>query len=87
MSGFRWEAEAFAGPAREGLLCGARQLLVRARLHNGPGAVDDDGRPTNLPDAYTDLRPEEARHLALQLLEAAEEANRQTLRANRKDDQ
>ncbi len=65
MSGYRCEAEAFAGPARERLLYGARELLVRVRLHDGPGAVDDHGRPTNLPDAYTDLRPEQARQLAL----------------------
>jgi hypothetical protein len=82
MSGYRCEAEAFAGPAREGLLYGARQLLVRVRLHDGPGAVDDHGRPTNLPDAYTDLRPEQTRQLALALLQAAEDAEQQTLQAN-----
>ena len=35
MSGYRCEADAFAGPAREGLLYGARQLLVRVRLSTG----------------------------------------------------
>jgi hypothetical protein len=82
MSGYRCEADAVAGPAREGLLYGARQLLVRVRLFDGPGAVDDHGGPSPLPDAYTDLRPEQARHLALELLQAAEDAERQTLRAN-----
>jgi hypothetical protein len=46
MSGYRCEAEAAAGPSREGLLYGAQQLLVRVRLFDGPGAVDDEGRPT-----------------------------------------
>lgn len=82
MSGYRCEADAVAGPAREGLLYGARQLLVRVRLFDGPGAVDDHGGPSALPDAYTDLRPEQARHLALELLQAADDAERQTLRAN-----
>ena len=82
MSGYRCEAEAVAGPAREGLLSGARQLLVRVRLFDGPGAVEDHGRPAALPDAHTDLRPEQARRLALELLQAAEDAERQTLQAN-----
>ena len=29
MSGFRWDIEAFAGPAREGLVGGSARLLVR----------------------------------------------------------
>jgi hypothetical protein len=82
MSGYRCEAEACAGPAREGLLYGAAQLLVRLRLFDGPGAVDDDGRATSLPDAYTDLRPAQARELARGLLQAGEDAERQTLSAN-----
>jgi hypothetical protein len=82
MSGYRSDADAVAGPAREGLLYGARQLLVRVRLFDGPGAVDDHDRPANPPDAYTNLRPEQARRLALELLQAAEDAERQTLRAN-----
>jgi hypothetical protein len=69
MSGFRWEIEASAGPAREGLLRGM-QLLVRVRLF-------DDRQP----DAYTDLRPRDARHLALELLAAAEDAEWQTEQA------
>ena len=82
MSGFRFEAEAFAGPELERLLYGARQLLVRVRLFNSPCVTDDDSRPDSLPDAYTELRPEEARRLALKLLQAAEDAETQTLRAN-----
>lgn len=67
MSGFRWEIEASAGPAREGLAGGGKQLLVRVRLF-------DEGQP----DAYTDLRPRDARHLALELLAVAQDAERQT---------
>jgi hypothetical protein len=67
MSAFRWEIEASAGPAREGLIGGGKQLLVRVRLF-------DDRQP----DAYTDLRPRDARHLALELLAAAQDAERQT---------
>lgn len=80
---FRWEIEAFAGPERERLVYGARQMLVRVRMFNGPGVVGtEDGQHHPVPDAYTDLRLDEARHLALQLLAAAEDADRQTLRAN-----
>jgi hypothetical protein len=80
---FRWEVEAFAGPERERLLHGARQLLVRVRMFNGPGVVNaEDGQHHPVPDAFTDLRVDEARHLALGLLQAAEDAERQTWRAN-----
>jgi hypothetical protein len=79
---FRWEIEAFAGPERERLLYGDRQLLVRVRMFNGPSVVGDDGQHHAVPDAYTDLSIGEARHLALELLQAAEDAERQTLRAN-----
>ena len=80
---FRWEIEACAGPERERLLHGARQLLVRVRMFNGPGVVNaQDGQHHPVPDAFTDLRSDEARHLALQLLQAAEDAERQTRRAN-----
>ena len=83
MSGHRFEAEALAGPAREGLFGGRAQLLVRVRLFDGPGVVDTlTGEPAGELDAYTDLRPEEARRLALGVLAAAEDAERQTLRAN-----
>jgi hypothetical protein len=79
---FRWEVEAFAGPERERLLDGARQMLVRVRMFNPPGVVADDGQHHPVPDAFTDLRVDEARHLALGLLQAAEDAERQTWRAN-----
>ncbi len=78
---FRWEADAHAGPARESGLRGARMLLVRVRMCNPPAASDcPASAPT--PDVLCDLRPEEARHLALGLLQAAQDAERQTLRAN-----
>ena len=70
MSGFRWEIEASAGPACEGLVGGGKQPLVRVRLV-------DDGQP----DAYTDLRPRDARRFALELLAAAEDADWQTEQA------
>jgi hypothetical protein len=80
---FRWEIKAFAGPEREHLLDGARQMLVRVRMFNGPGVVNaHDGQHHPVPDAFTDLRVDEARHLALELLQAAEDAERQTWRAN-----
>ena len=64
MSGFRFEAEAFAGPDREGLVGGGAQLLVVVRLFDGPGVVDHtSAKPTGQPDAYTDLRPADARRL------------------------
>jgi hypothetical protein len=69
MSGFRWEIEASAGPAREAIIGGAR-LLVRVRLFNAP---DETGRK-HKPDAFTDLKADDARHLALELLAAAEHA-------------
>lgn len=69
MSGFRWEIEASAGPAREAIIGGAR-LLVRVRLFNEP---DDNGHK-HRPDAFTDLRTADARHLAFELLAAAEHA-------------
>ena len=74
MSGCRCEIEASAGPGREGLVGGAQQLLVRVRLF-------DCGIDEPAPDAYCDLRPREARHLARQLLAAAQDAERQTEQA------
>jgi hypothetical protein len=73
--GFRFEIEAFAGPAREALFGGRAQLLVRVRLF-------DEGVEEPQPDAFTDLRPQDARHLALELLAAAADAERQTPAAN-----
>jgi hypothetical protein len=78
---FRWEADAQAGPVRESLLEGARMLLVRVRMFNPP-AESDCPASEPAPEVLCDLRPEEARHLALQLLQAAEAAERQTWRAN-----
>jgi hypothetical protein len=79
---FRCEADAQAGPVRESLLHGRGCCWCGVRLFNGPCVTDDDSRPDSLPDAYTDLRPEEARRLALGLLQAAEDAETRTLRAN-----
>jgi hypothetical protein len=45
----------------------------------------DEGVGDPQPDAFTDLRPQDARHLALELLAAAEDAERQTLSANRRE--
>jgi hypothetical protein len=76
MSGFRWEIEASAGPAREAIIGGAR-LLVRVRLFNEP----DEAGVTDKPDAFTDLRAGDARHLAFELLAAAEHADWLTAQA------
>jgi len=78
MSGFRWEIEASAGPAREAIIGGAR-LLVRVRLFNAP---DQTGRHEE-PDAFTDLRTHDARELAFELLAAAEHAEMLTAQAGR----
>jgi len=74
-AGHRCEIDAGAGPAREGILDGRAMLLVRVRL------FDNDCVDTPRPDAYCDLRPEQARRLALRLLEAAEDAERLTTQA------
>ncbi len=79
---YRFEIDASAGPAREGLLHGASQLLVRVRMFHGPGVVDDWGEQVTDADVISDLRPEQARDLALGLLQAAQDAERQTLQAN-----
>jgi len=71
-AGHRCEIEASAGPAREGILYGRAILLVRVRMFDND-CVDDPR-----PDAYCDLRPEQARALALKLLDAADDADRQT---------
>jgi hypothetical protein len=52
----RWDIEASAGPAREALIGPDAQLLVRVRLFNGPGVLDDQGRPSNEPDVFSELR-------------------------------
>ena len=71
MSGFHWQIEASAGPAREGAVGARTALLVRVRLFNAP---DDETGLTDKPDAFTDLRTSDARHLAFELLAAAEHA-------------
>lgn len=73
MSGY-WEIEASAGPAREGLVGGGAQLLVRVRLFD-PG---EDPQA----DAFIDLRPACARRLALELLAATRDAEQQTATAS-----
>jgi hypothetical protein len=79
MSGYRFEIDAQAGPAREGILHGKAMLLVRVRLFDGPGVASaDTGEPCPQGDVYTDLRPEQARDLAFCLLSAAEQAEAQT---------
>jgi hypothetical protein len=70
MSGFRWNVEAFAGPAREGMIDGTARLLVRVRLFDEP----EQTWPHTRPDAFTDLRTDAARDLAFELLAAAEHA-------------
>jgi hypothetical protein len=70
MSGFRWNIEAFAGPAREATIGGSARLLVRVRLFDAP----EQTWPHTRPDAYTDLRADAARDLAFELLAAAEHA-------------
>jgi hypothetical protein len=80
MSGFRWNIEAFAGPAREGTIDGSARLLVRVRLFDEPGQT----LPHTSPDAFTDLRADAARHLAFELLAAAEHAEHLS---NQADDQ
>jgi hypothetical protein len=70
MSGFRWNIEAFAGPAREGTIDGTARLLVRVRLFDEP----EQTWPHTRPDAFTDLRTNAARDLAFELLAAAEHA-------------
>ncbi|MCA1681262.1 MAG: hypothetical protein LC777_21125 [Actinobacteria bacterium] len=70
MSGFRWNIEAFAGPAREGLVGASTRLLVRVRLFDAP----EQTWPHTKPDAFTDLRADAARDLAFELLAAAEHA-------------
>jgi hypothetical protein len=77
MSGFRWNIEAFAGPARAGMIDGTARLLVRVRLFDEPGQT----WPHTSPDAFTDLRADDARDLAFELLAAAEHAEHLSNRA------
>jgi hypothetical protein len=79
VSGYRAEIEASAGPARLGRVAAGALLLVRVRLFNGPDAVE---RGTDLPDVFTDLDPRAARTLAIGLIAAADDAERQTRNAD-----
>jgi hypothetical protein len=79
MATHRFEIDATAGPAREGVLGGRSVLLVRVRLFDGPGVLDTlTGQPAGGEDVYCDLRPDEARGLAFSLLCCAEQAERIT---------
>jgi hypothetical protein len=79
MAAHRFEIDACAGPAREGVLDGRAMLLVRVRLFDGPGvACTLTGEPAGDEDVYTDLRPDAARDLAFRLLECAEQAEQVT---------
>jgi hypothetical protein len=82
VSSHRFEIDASAGPAREGVLGGRAQLLVRVTLLDGPGVIDAlTGAPADTEDVFTDLRPEDARELAFALLSCAEHAERITQQA------
>jgi hypothetical protein len=82
MASHRFEIDTSAGPAREGVPDGRAMLLVRVRLFDGPGVVDGlTGEPAGDDDVYTDLRPDQARELASQLVVCAERAERITERA------
>jgi len=74
MSDFRFEIEASV-PSRayERLIGGGDLRLVRVRLFNGPGVVDERGRRRR-PVVFTDLRPDEASQFAFELLAAAARA-------------
>jgi hypothetical protein len=75
----RFEIDAGAGPAREGVLGGRSMLLVRVRMCDGPGVIDTlTGEPAGTEDVYCDLRPNQARELAFSLLCCAEHAERIT---------
>jgi hypothetical protein len=79
MASHRFEIDAAAGPAREGVLGGRSMLLVRVRMFDGPGAVDTrTGQPAGTEDVFCDLRPEQARALAFSLLCCAEQAEQIT---------
>jgi hypothetical protein len=84
MASHRFEIEAAAGPARQGVLGGRSMLLVRVRLFDGPGVLDTlTGQSAGGEDVYSDLRPAEARELAFSLLCCAEHAERITDQAGR----
>jgi hypothetical protein len=66
-----WEIEASVSPAREVLVDGSAQLLVRVQIVD-PGGADPSA------DAFIDLRPTCARRIALEILAAADDADWQT---------
>jgi hypothetical protein len=70
VSGF-WEIEASVSPAREILVDGSEQLLVRVQIVDLDGAED-------AAHAFIDLRSTCARRLALEILAAADDADWQT---------
>ena len=69
MSGF-WEIDASVSPARV-IVDGSEELLVRVQI------VDLDSADGSA-DAFIDLRSTCARRLALEILAAADDADRQT---------
>jgi hypothetical protein len=82
MASHRFEIDACAGPAREGVLYRRAMLLVRVRLFDGPDVVDAlTGEPAAGEDVHCDLRPDAARDLAFRLLECAEHAEQATEQA------
>jgi hypothetical protein len=66
-----WEIEASVSPAREMLVDGSEQLLVRVQI------VDLDNADPSAT-AFIDLRPTCARRIALEILAAADNADWQT---------
>jgi len=77
MSESRFEVRALIDPARtEGLIGGGELQLVTVELYDGPGVLDERGRPAAEPPVRSSVRPEEARELALELLAAAAHAER-----------
>jgi hypothetical protein len=78
----RYDVDAAAGPAREGVIGGRAIMLVRVRLFDGPGVINaQTGEPAGGEDVCTDLRPAEARALAAQLIACAERAEQLTAHA------
>jgi hypothetical protein len=65
-----WEIEASVSPARV-LLDGSPQLLVRVQ-------ITDLDSPDGSQDAFIDLHPTCARRIALEILDAADDADWQT---------
>jgi hypothetical protein len=79
MASHRFEIDSAAGPGSQGSLDGTRKVfMVRVRLFDGPGVVDGLGEPAGEEDVYTDLLPIDARRLAIQILQHAEQAEQQS---------